>query len=173
MCVDTYSLSCVHFLLWTLIDSFVWNEIVHGISFGNSRWYHQYDAYSTPARWSRVTFFSFFQDCLVWPALLFYQWALKGWVMPLSSTYQLLLMRLWVNYVPLLKRHTSYFWGKADVRELYYWLASVSVGHLAGALAIICHWALLTWLTYAYGMLCQDDIAPGECLLLQCAFQSF
>jgi hypothetical protein len=56
MCVDTYSLSCIHFLLWTLIDSFVWNEIVHDISFGISWWYHQYDAYSTAARWSRVTF---------------------------------------------------------------------------------------------------------------------
>ncbi len=54
MCIGTYSLSCIHFLLWTLIDSFVWNEIVHGISFSISGWYHQYDAYSTPARWSRV-----------------------------------------------------------------------------------------------------------------------
>jgi hypothetical protein len=52
--------------------------------------------------------------------------------------------------------------GEADVFELYYWLASVSVGHLAGALTIICCWVLSTWLTYAYGMLCQDDIAPGE-----------
>jgi hypothetical protein len=85
MCVDTYSLIWIHFPLWTLIDSFVWNEIVHGISFGISRWYHQYDAYSTPARWSRVTF-CIFQDCLVLPVLLFYQWALKEWVMHLSST---------------------------------------------------------------------------------------
>jgi hypothetical protein len=29
-----------------------------------------------------------------------------------------------------------------------------SVGHPAGALAIICLWVLLTWLTYAYGMIC-------------------
>ncbi len=56
MCINTYSLSCIHFLLWTLIDSFVWNEIVHGIYFGINGWYHQYDAYSTPARRSRVTF---------------------------------------------------------------------------------------------------------------------
>ena len=46
-----------------------------------------------------------------------------------------------------------------------------SVGHPAGAPAIICLWVLLTWLTYAYGMLCQDDIAPGEVLLFQCACQ--
>jgi hypothetical protein len=37
--------------------------------------------------------------------------------------------------------------------------------------AIICLWVLLTWLTYAYGMLCQDDVAPGEVLLFQCACQ--
>ncbi len=42
------------FLLWTLIDLFVWNEIVHGISCDISEWYHQYDAYSTPIRWSRI-----------------------------------------------------------------------------------------------------------------------
>jgi hypothetical protein len=61
-----------------------------------------------------------------------------------------------------LTKHTSNFLRKADLCELYYWSASVSVGHHAGALAIICHWVLLTWFTYAYGMLCQDDIAPGE-----------
>ncbi len=31
ICVDTHSLSWIHFLLWTLIDSFVWIGIVHGI----------------------------------------------------------------------------------------------------------------------------------------------
>ncbi len=63
--------------------------------------------------------------------------------------------------------------GKADVCELYYWSTSVSVGSPAGALAIIWRWVLLTWLTYAYGMLCQDDIAPREFLLLQCACYYF
>ncbi len=33
--------------------------------------------------------------------------------------------------------------------------------------------ASLTLLTYAYGMLCQDDVAPGEFLLVQCACQLF
>ncbi len=70
----------------------------------------------------------------------------------------------WQNYI-------SNSMVKADVCELYYWLPSVSVGHPAGALAIICLWVLLTWLTYAYGMLCQDDTAPGEFLLIQCACQ--
>ncbi len=40
MCVDTFSLNCIHFLLRTLIDSFQWIEIVHGISFNISGWYH-------------------------------------------------------------------------------------------------------------------------------------
>jgi hypothetical protein len=72
----------------------------------------------------------------------------------------------WQNY-------TFKFMGKAEVCELYYWLASVSVGHPAGALAIICLWVLLTWFTYAYWMLCQDGVAPGELLLVQCAWQLF
>ena len=55
MCADTYFLRCIHFPLWTLIDSFVWNEIVHGIFYDINGWYHQYDAYSTPIRWSRIT----------------------------------------------------------------------------------------------------------------------
>jgi hypothetical protein len=52
-------------------------------------------------------------------------------------------------------------------------IVQCSVGHPAGALAIICLWVLLTWLTYAYGMLCQDDVTPGEFLLIQCACQLF
>ncbi len=148
--VDTYSLSCIHFPHWTLIDSFVWNEIAHGISSDISGWYHCLDAYSTPARWSRVTLCIYYQDCLVLPVLLFYQWALKGWVVSLSSTYQLLLMRLWENNMyRCWQNYTSNLMWKADVCEIYYWLASVSVGHLAGALVIICLWVLLAWLTYA------------------------
>jgi hypothetical protein len=46
-----------------------------------------------------------------------------------------------------------------------------SAGHPVGALALICLWVLLTWLTYAYGMFCQNDVAPGEFLLIQCAYQ--
>jgi hypothetical protein len=52
-------------------------------------------------------------------------------------------------------------------------IGQCSLGHPAGALAIICLWVLLTWLTYTNGMLCQDDVAPGEFLLVQCACQLF
>ncbi len=41
MCVETHSLNWIHFPLWTLIDSFVWIGIVHGILFDISRWYHR------------------------------------------------------------------------------------------------------------------------------------
>ncbi len=63
-------------------------------------------------------------------------------------------------------------WGKL-MYVSYTLTGQCSVGHPTGALAIICLWVLLTWLTYAYGMLCQDDIAPGEVLLFQCACQIF
>ncbi len=52
-------------------------------------------------------------------------------------------------------------------------IAQCSVGHPTSALAIICLWVLLTWLIYTYGMLCQDDVVPGEFLLVQCARQLF
>ncbi len=98
-------------------------------------------------------------------------WRYGLWACPQLSSYswwgcEYNMYRCWQNY-------TSNFLGKADVCELYYWLTSVSVGHPAGALVIICCWVLSTWLTYAYGMLCQDDIALGEFLLLQCACHFF
>jgi hypothetical protein len=43
--------------------------------------------------------------------------------------------------------------------KLMYMSYTTSVGHPVGALALICLWVLLTWLTYAYGMFNQDDIA--------------
>jgi hypothetical protein len=54
LCALTFTFWYIHFPLWTLIDSFVWYETVHGISCDISGWYHQYDAYSTPIRWSRA-----------------------------------------------------------------------------------------------------------------------
>ncbi len=41
MCVNIHSLNWIHFLLWTLIDSFLWIGIVHGILFDISGWYHR------------------------------------------------------------------------------------------------------------------------------------
>ncbi len=55
MCDNTHSLNWIHFLLWTLIDSFVWIGIVHGIFLILADGTIIYDEYSTPARWSRVT----------------------------------------------------------------------------------------------------------------------
>jgi hypothetical protein len=36
------------------------------------------------------------------------------------------------------------------------------VGHPSGAKIFDLSLVFLTWLTYAYGMLCQDDVAPRE-----------
>ncbi len=93
---------------------------------------------------------------IIWCCLFSYfiseLWGDRLWACPqLSSSYswwgcEYNMYHCWQNY-------TSNFLGKADVCELIYWPASVSVGHPAGALAIICLWVLLTWLTYAYGML--------------------
>ncbi len=33
-----------------------------------------------------------------------------------------------------------------------------SVGHPAGALAIVCFWFFYIWLTYAHGMRCQEKL---------------
>ena len=67
----------------------------------------------------------------------------------------------------------STFWGKLMYVSYTTDWSGGSVGHPTGVLAIVCLWVLLTSLTYAYGMICQDDIAPGEFLLLQCACYHF
>ncbi len=61
----------------------------------------------------------------------------------------------WQNY-------TFNFWGKLMYVSCTTDRPGDSIGHPTGALAIICLWILLTWLTCAYGMLCQDEDAPGE-----------
>ncbi len=71
----------------------------------------------------------------------------------------------------LLTKLPSTFLGKVDVCELYYWLARCFSRASHRCSTITCHWVFLTWLIYAYGMLCQDDAAPGEVLLLQCTCQ--
>ncbi len=75
MCVDTHSLNWIHFLLWTLIDSFVWIGIVHGILFDISRWYHRIWWIIYTCKVIKGNAFTYYQDCLVMPVLLFYQWA--------------------------------------------------------------------------------------------------
>jgi hypothetical protein len=67
----------------------------------------------------------------------------------------------------------STFWEKLMYASYTTDRPRSSVGHPIGALGLICLWVLLTWLTYAYGMLSQDDFASGEFSLLQCACQLF
>ncbi len=123
MCVDTYSLNCIQFLLWTLIDSFVWNEIDHGISSDISGWYHLLDAYSTPARWSRVTVCVYYQDHLVVTCSPILSVSFEGMgcepVLNLAATPDeaVSMIRTVVDklYLQLL--------GEVDVYELNYWMA--------------------------------------------------
>ncbi len=131
-----------------------------------------YDEYSTPARWSRVTLAH--TTRIAWCCLFSYiiSELRRGglWACPQLSSYS------WWGceynmYRLLTKLYLQLFWEKLTyVSYTTDWPGS-SVGHPTGALAITCPWVILTWLIYAYGMLCQDDIVPGEFLLLQCACQ--
>ncbi len=59
--------------------------------------------------------------------------------------------------------------GEVDVCEPYY--RSVRIFNWASWRCSSFYFSLglLTWLFYAYGMCCQDDVAPGEFLLIKCA----
>ncbi len=78
MCVDTHSLNWIHFWLWTLIDSFVWIGIVHGILFDISGWYHRiwWILYTYKVIKGKACAYN--QDCLVLPVLLFLSVNLEG-----------------------------------------------------------------------------------------------
>ncbi len=75
VCVDTPSLNWIYFPLWTLIDSFVWIRIVHGILFDISGWYHRIWWILYTWKVIKGNTCTYYQDCLVLPVLLFYQWA--------------------------------------------------------------------------------------------------
>jgi hypothetical protein len=61
--------------------------------------------------------------------------------------------------------------GEVYVCELYYWPARVFSKASWRWSSFNLSLDSLTWLTYAYGMRCQDDVTPGEFLLIQCACQ--
>ena len=171
MCVDTYSLNCIQFPLWTLIDSFVWNEIVHGISLLANGTIKRCILYTNKVTKGNANLFNRISWCCLFSYFISELWGDGLWACTQLRSYSWWGCEYYMYHCR--QKYTSNFMGKVDVCELYYWSASVLVGHPAGALAIICLWALLTWLTYAYGMLCQDGIAPGEFLLYQYAFQLF
>ncbi len=76
LCVSTLSLWIEFiFLLWILIDSFVWIAIVHSILFDISGWYHCVWCILHTSKVIKGNACVYCQDQLVLPVLLFYQWA--------------------------------------------------------------------------------------------------
>jgi hypothetical protein len=158
MCVNTHSLNWIHFLLWTLIDSFVWMISFFLILADGTI---IYDACATSAWWSRVTLS--YTARIIWCCLFSYfirELRRDGmWAYPQLSSYsrwgwEYSMYRCW-------QTTPSAFWGKLMYVSYNTDRPGSSAGHPTGALALICLWVLLTWLTYAYGMLCQDDVNPG------------
>jgi hypothetical protein len=87
MCFDTFSLNCIQFPLWTQIDSFVWNEIVHGISSDISGWYHQYNAYSTPMIKGNAKLFTRISWCCLFFYFISELWGDGLWACPQLCSY--------------------------------------------------------------------------------------
>ncbi len=133
-----------------------------------------YDEYSTPVWWSRVTLVHTARICWCFLFSFFISELRRGglWACPQLSNYS------WWGceynmYHLLTKLYLQHFWGKLMYVSYTTDQPGSSVGHPAGALAIICLWVLSHgWLTL-YGMHCQDDIAPGEFWLIQSACQLF
>ncbi len=67
-----------------------------------------------------------FQDRLVLPVLLYYQWALEGWVVSRSQLISYFWCGFKYNMYHCWQIYNSNFMGKADVCELYNWLACFS-----------------------------------------------
>ncbi len=77
-------------------------------------------------------------------------------------------MRLGVWYVPLLTKLYLQPLGEGDVCKLYYWPARIFSTASPRCSSFDLSLGSLTWLTSDYGMLCQDDVDPGEFLLIRC-----
>ncbi len=172
MCVDTNSLNCIQFPLWTLIDSFLGNEIVHGISCDVRGWYHQYDAYFTPIRWSRVILIylpgSFSVACSPILSLSFEGTGCEP-VLNLAATPdeavsivctvvdKTILLTLWGKLIYVSYTTDRPVFSRASRRCSSYNLSLGSFDMVD----------LRLWDA------CQDDVAHGKFVLLQCACQLF
>ncbi len=118
-----------------------------------------YDEYSTPARWSRITLA--YTTRIAWCCLFSYfigELQRDGlWACPQFSSYswwglEYYMYHCWQTIPSTFGEKLMYASYTTD-------RPGSSVGHPLGALALICLCVLLTWLTYAYGMLCQDNAA--------------
>ncbi len=132
-----------------------------------------YDEYSTPARWSRVMLAH--TTRIVWCCLFSYLISelRRGGLWPVLNLAATPEEAGSIICTVVDKTIPSTFLGEVDVCELYYWLARVfsRASHRCSSYNLSV--GSLTWLTYALWDACQDDIAPGEYWLLQCACQFF
>ncbi len=133
-----------------------------------------YDEYSTPAMWSRVTLAH--TSRIAWCCLFCYfvselrRGGLRA--CPQLSSYS------WWGceynmYRSLTKQYLQPFWEKL-MYVSYTWLARVSsrAFRRCSKLKFVCGFFNMVDLRFM-GYICQDDIAPGEFWLLQCACQLF
>ncbi len=132
-----------------------------------------HDAYSTPVRWSRVMLVHTAR--ISWCCLFSYfisEPRRDGlWACPQLSSYS-----WWgceYNICTIVDKLYFQLLGEVYVCELYYWPARVFSRAPPRCSSFNLSLGSLTWLTYAYGMHCQDDVPPIEFLIIQCACQFF
>ncbi len=172
LCVLTFTLLYIHFPLWTLIDSFVWNEIVHGISCDNSGWYHQYDAYSLPIRWSRVTL-SYSPGSVSFACSPILSVSFEGMgcepILNLAASPDetVSIICTVVNKTILLTLWGKLMYVSYTTDRPVFIRASCRCSSYNLSLGTFNMIDLRLWDA------CQDDVAPGKFLLVQCACQLF
>ncbi len=173
MCVNTHSLKWIQFPLWTLIDSFVWIGIVHGIHFDISGWYH--------GKWWILYICKVIKgNACAYLGLLGVACSpiLSASLEEVDCEPVLNLAATPDEAVSIIckfvdKTRPSTFWGKVDVCELYYWPARVFSRASCRCSSLNLSVSSLTWLTYAS----KDALSRWHCswrvLTLQCACQFF
>jgi hypothetical protein len=159
--------------------SFVWNEIVHDISSDIGRWYHQYDAYSTPIWQSRAMLWYFPGSAGVACSPIL-SVSFKGMgcepVLDLSATSDEAVSII-CTFVD--RTIISTIWGKLMYVSYNTDWPVVSVGHPLCALAINCLWILwhgwrtLMGCSVKMMLLLESSTCPMCILIPICRIQQF
>ncbi len=173
ICVETHSLNWIHFPLLTLVDSFVWIGIVHGILVDISVWYHRiwWILYTCKVIKGYACTYLGLLGVACSPILsVSLEEVSCEPVLNLATTPDEAVSKIcticWQNY-------TFNFLGEVDVCELYYWPARVFSRASRRCSSINLSVGSLTWLTYALW----DALSRWHCswrvLTLQCACRFF